>query len=1783
MPLSLFPATVNKPLTLIELLRWRLLHEPDQLGYIFLSDEEEKEIHLTYEKLDRQAHGIALSLQRLAAGPQRVLLLYPPGPEFIAGFFGCLYAGMIAVPAYPARNSRGVPRLRAIVADAQARVVLTTSSVLSMAKLLFAQAPDLEALHWLPTDNVIAGIDENWREPDIGDDAIAFLQYTSGSTGTPKGVMLSHANLLHNAGLVYDAVEHTSADKYVSWLPTFHDMGFMAGILQPLYAGIPVILMSPITFLQNPIRWLQAISRYKATTSGGPNFAYELCVRKISPQQRETLDLSSWSVAFNGAEPIRPETLKRFAKAFEPCGFRGETFYPCYGLAEATLIVSGGRKAAMPVVKTFQASGLQNGRAIEAWAASQDTQSLVSCGTSLGSMKIAIIDPQSLTRCARGEVGEIWLSGSSVAQGYWNRLDETERAFRAYISSTGEGPFLRTGDLGFIQDGELFITGRLKDLIIIRGLNHYPQDIELTVEQCHPSLRPGCGAAFALEVGGEDRLVVAQEIDRHPKADLNSIINKIRQEVAEEHELQLYAVLLVKSGSIPKTSSGKIQRQACKEGFLTGSLSVEVEWQSTATSESQAEVGASTSPPQTVVDTQEWILRQLGAKTGIATYDIGLNEPITQYGLDSLMAIELTQSIEANLGVTLPISILFQGTSVAELAAQVLTRLREPSSLVRPPLVSAQDVQTTYPLSQGQRALWFLYELEPESAAYNIAGALRIRTGLDAPALQHAFQMLVDRHPMLRSSFISSQKGPVQRIHARLKVSFKEEDISAWNETKLKDRLIEDAHCPFNLEQGPLLRVCLFRRSAQEHILLLAVHHIAIDFWSLAVLIDELGKLYQAEKENRQASLPKLEMQYTDYIRWQAEMVASAEGERLWAYWQRNLAGELPLLDLPTDKPRPLVQTHQGASDSIKLDVRLTRDLKAVARHNEATLYMTLLAAFQVLLYRYTGQEDIVVGCPTAGRNHPLLGALVGYFVNPVAMRASLSGDMLFKEFLAHVRQTVLAAFEHRDYPFSLLVERLKPKRDPSRSPLFQVMFSMLKAPLAYEQKLPSFALGDDGVKIELGGLSLESIKLERRVARFDLTLEMIDTEQGLVASLEYNTDLFKAPTITRLLRHFNILLEGIAANPDQTLSDLPLLTEAERQQLLVKWNETQAEYPHNSCIHDLIEAQAEQSPDAVAALFEDRQLTYKELNIQANQLAHYLKSLGVGPEILVGLCVERSLEMVVGILGILKAGGAYVPLDPDYPKDRLAFVLEDAQVSVLLTDKEVAEGLPEHKARVIYLDTDLGAISCWSKANPRRELSVDNLAYVIYTSGSTGKPKGVQIFHRSVVNFLHSMRLQSGLTLADTLFSVTTLSFDIAALEIFLPLTLGARVVFAGRDVISDGAELSKTLVNSKATAMQATPATWKLLLQAQWEGSRALKIFCGGEALSREVADQLINHCSSLWNLYGPTESTVWSTKYEVLSVQGPVPIGRPIANTYVYILNNHLQPVPVGVAGELYISGTGLARGYLNRPDLTADKFIPDPFSQQPGARMYKTGDLASYLSDGNIEFRGRVDQQVKIRGHRIELGEIEAVLAQHSKVREAVVIATEDGAGEKRLVAYIVARGEQAPSAIELRGHLAEKLPEYMLPSAFVPLKALPLTPNGKVARRALPASDLAGHRIVATFIAPRTPIEEVLAGIWVEALGLDQVGIYDNFFELGGHSLLASQLLYLVRNTFQVKLSARSLFEAATVAKLSAAIIANEAKPGQTEKIAQALKRVKSMSAEDAMSLLQKNRQGHDHL
>jgi amino acid adenylation domain-containing protein len=1740
------------------------VRDPGRLAFTFLADGEADERSATYGELDRRAGAVAASLQRIARPGERALLVCPPGLDYIAGFLGCLHAGIVAVPAYPPTGTRGLPRLRSILVDCEPACVLTAGALGAtvVGQLEPGGAPG--RLPWLDlgagaaTATPAAAGGQPAGDPGPREarrqhpEDIALLQYTSGSTSAPKGVMVSHGNLLANQRQIQEAFATDESSVIVSWLPLYHDMGLIGGLLHPLYLGARCILLSPLHFLQRPVRWLRAISRYRASVSGGPSFAYDLCARRITAAEAAGLDLEAWRVAFNGAEPVGADALDRFAAAFAGAGFRRRTFFPCYGLAEATLLVSGSRleaagaaraARAAPMMLTVDAGALAGGR-VRKFRRPLKPRRLVGCGRVAAGLDLRLVDPATASECGPAAVGEIWVAGASVAGGYWRRPEESAATFGARLAG-GEGPFLRTGDLGFRRGGELFVTGRIKDLILIRGRNIYPQDVEWTAARSHPALREGGGAAFAVETQEQERLAVVQEVHARAGARLDEVAAAVNLAVAEEHEVQVSVLVLVKPGTVPRTTSGKIRRRACRDLWLAGGLAPLGEW-----SEGAAAAGGGRAAPRTAVEAR--LARIWEEVLERAPGTVGMDDSFFALGGDSLRGCQLLARVHEAEGVEIPLAELFDAPTVARLAARIASAAPGGAGEVRAAAISPVDRTRPLPLTSPQRRLWFLDQLEPGSAAYNLAFAVRLRGHLDTAALAAALSRVALRHETLRSVFRVVGGAPAQLVlpASGTGVPLPLVDLAGLPAPRRADGAAELrwAAQGFALDRGPLVRARLVRLAGDEHELQLALHHIVADAWSIGVLLRELVALYAAAAARRPPVLPALPVQYGDFAAWQERRRDDPGIAFQLAAWRRRLGGGLPVLTLPGDRQRPPVRSDRGAQALQLLPAALADSLRDLAAAHGASLFMALLAGFQALLARHCAQRDLIVGTAIANRDRVELEGLIGLFVNTLPLRARLAGDPPFAELLGQARATVLEAFAGREVPFERLVDELQPERDLSRTPIVQVMLVLQNAPLTVAPP---------------PGLELTVRELATATARFDLALSLTPAAEGLAAVWKYSRDLFDAVTVDRLAGHFAQLLAGATADPACRLAQLPLLSPAERHQVVREWNATATPYPERACLHELFAAQAERTPDAVAVSWEGGELSYRDLDRRANQLAHRLRRMGVGLETLVAVAIERSPELLVALVGVLKAGGAYLPLDPSYPRERLAFLMADARAPVLLAQERLRGRLPPGEARLLCLDSDWREVAAESDRRPAVAVQPENLAYVIHTSGSTGRPKGSMIPHRGIVNRLVWMQETYGLAPGEGVLQKTPVGFDVSVWELFWPLLTGARLVLARPGGQGDSAYLAALIAAQRVTTIHFVPAMLQVFLEEPRLAAAAglKRVLASGEALPRELAERFYARFPApgpeLHNLYGPTEASVDVTAWDCARESGGpgrgVPIGRPIANLRIHLLDRHGTPVPVGVPGHLHIGGIGLARGYLRRPDLTAERFVPDPFDGQ-GARLYATGDLARFRPDGAIEFLGRLDDQVKIRGFRIELGEIEAVLDAHPAVRESVVAARDEGAGRRRLVAYLVGQGGAGaamPAPAALRSWLAERLPEPMLPSAFVVLAALPQGPNGKVDRRALPApaagegggavagpgsgSDLAQ-------VAPRTPVESRLAAMWSEQLGGAaglRLGIHDTFFALGGDSIQGALLVNRLQRELGAVVYVMALFDHPTVARLAA--------------------------------------------
>ncbi len=1665
---------------------------PQAPAFRFLGRRAELDTVFDYDELLCCVAGAAGRLREAGVEPgDRVLLLCPPGPEYVVSLFGCFYAGAIAVPAYPPQFNRPAERIVTLARDAAPRLALTTEPLAERLADLRLGVPIVPVS--------LARGDPSAVRPSAQD--LALIQYTSGSTSTPRGVVLSHRNLVHNAALLREGTCGGPEDRVVAWLPPYHDMGLIGAIVTPVCSGMQAVLMTPSAFMRRPIGWLEAISQHRGTISVAPNFAYEMCVQRTTPEQRARLDLSSWRVALNGAERVHAETLERFSRAFAGAGFSSRAFTPCYGLAEATLGVASAKPDAAAVVRDFDPASLQAGQARRR-EPGQAGRTLVACGRPLAGVSVRVVDPETRSEVTEATVGEIWVAGPSVARGYWNQPEASAATFGATLEADPGTSYLRTGDLGFVHQGELFVTGRIKDLIVVLGANHYPEDIERTAEAAHPAVRARGVIAFASEVASREQLVVVVEIEKPATSPKEAVARAIREAVAREHGLPVFDLVLVAPGATPKTSSGKPRRQRCRARYEAGEL--------------ERLAGALAPATDASAGRTERVAEVAAATACVLGVDgVGPEDDFFLLGGHSLMATQLASRLEALWGVEVPLRLVFEAPTPSRMAARFEELLPKAGGF----RMERVDRSGPLPLTHSQERMWILHQLDPGGAAYNVSGALLIRGRLDAGRLERALRRCVERHETLRTRFVTRDGRPAVEILPQLALELPVIDVSGEADPKAAASRLGSAlaHRPFDLEAGPLLRAALYRLGREGHAIVVSIHHIVSDAWSMGVLLSEVLEHYRGGAGDDALPWREDAPQYVDFAAWQRAWIETERFERELAHWRAHLEGA-PTLELPTDRPRSASLGSAGDLEPMELPAELLAAVRELALAQAATPFMVMLTAFQVLLYRYTGQTDFVIGVPIANRNHAASEHLIGTLVNTLALRVRLRPEQTFEELLRATRESCLTAYEHQNLPFERLVAELHLERRPGQSPLVQVMFDYQNPPM------PGGRAGE---------LAMEPLFISRRASHFDFSLLILDTELGQVAGAEYRSELFDRATVRRMLEHYRALLEGAVFAPARAVSRMPRLPETERRALGELGTSSRSVPSPTETVVERIWQQARRAPDAPAVSDALQTLSYGALIEATRSVAAELARAGVGSGCRVAVCLGRSRFLPVALLAIHWLGAAYVPLDPDYPGERLRAMLEDAGPAAVIADATSRARVAQWgRAPLLTIEALLDGDGRPGDSVDRPSADPRSPAYVIYTSGSTGKPKGVTVTQRNVSNFLQSMAVEPGIDARDHVLSVTTISFDIAVLELLLPLTVGARVTLVSREVAMDGAELARAIDRAGATLMQATPSTWRMLLTSGWQGRWELTVLCGGEALPPALAEELTGKVRGLWNMYGPTETTVWSTIQRIDGGGGEIAIGRPIAGTSVYVLDPHGEIVPPGVAGELYIGGEGVAEGYFERPELTRERFLPDPFRPRPGGRMYRTGDLGRMTGAGVFYHLGRLDHQVKIRGHRIELGEIEATMRRVFELEACVVVARELSPGDARLVAYYVARGAGPPTA-DLKSGLAALLPGHMIPSFFVALEALPLTPNGKLDRKALPAPDVQASRDEAATVPPRTETERQVARLWAEVLGHAHPSIRDNFFD-HGHSLLATTLFARIEKELGVSLPLASLFEGPTI-------------------------------------------------
>lgn len=1689
------------PETFVDRLKANALQFPDRSAIISLADDWGGGVGLTYAELDASAAALGAALARRAAPGERVLLLLPSGLDYVKSFLGCLYAGLIAVPAFPpdraARTHLG--RLDGIMRDAAPRLILAPTALLpQVAELAGRLVAEILTVDSLAQEAAAPAAGEPGLGPSIGPSigpqTVAFLQYTSGSTSAPKGVMVTHRNLVANEMAIRTAFEIDRSDVVVSWLPLFHDMGLVGGLLQPLFSGGQMVLLSPRQFLERPVRWLEAVSRYGGTVSGGPDFAFRLCAERIPEAALAGLDLSRWQLAFCGAEPIRPDTMTAFAARCAAVGFRAEAAFACYGLAEATLFATGGRKGA--------GFGRDDSRGT----------TLISCGTPRPGHAVRIVDAEGRETAG---VGEIWLCGPSISPGYWNKPEETAQTF---VTADGTR-FLRTGDLGYVHDGEVFVAGRCKDLIIVRGQNIYPQDVEALIETEIDAIRPGRVAAFRTEAAGEEGVGIAAEVSRTMQRLIpaDALARLIAETVAGGFLEPPKLVLLLPPGTLPKTSSGKLRRSVCLPLWRAGALAAYAAFE-LGGAQALRPAMPDDIPDDTPAATSALVEAvRIAVRDSLGRPDLGDADSFFLAGGNSITAVQATARLAVQLKVEIPVHLLFENPTIAGFAAALEHRFAQETQPPRAAPARLGHVEGR--LSPAQERMWFMWRAAPRSAAYLVAGAVRLVGPLDVDALERALAWLTDRHEILRTTFFEGPDGVArQRVRATGAVAMERVGRAAL-----------EAFEPFDLEAGPPWRARLAVDGGGGHVLCLVLHHIITDGWSMPLLFDELMAAYEAFASGGSPDRPAPALQYLDIAAFQRAALESAETARQLRYWTERLGFEHPVLELPADGSGATGRQGHGVSHRMVVPPALAARLKELAHDQNATVFMVLLAAFKVLLHRLGGGAEVRVAVPTAGRTRAEFEGLLGLFVNTQVLTARLDGAQSFAALLGEVRAAVAQAQSHQDLPFDRLVEALQSQRGGVRHPLAQVMLNHRRRSAAERAGCRA-------------GLEVTPLDLPPAGAQFDLALDVLEDDDTFACTFTGAEEVFSRPGLGRLAGRWLRLLEAVADASATRVAALPLLDEEEWRRVTADWARGPVVAQEPACLHELVARSAARTPAADAVVAQGGRLSYAALEARAGQLARHLRARGVGPDTTVGVAMTRGLDLPVALLAILKAGGAYVPLDPDYPAERLARMAADSGLRIILTQADMVERLEFARTLdCICLDRDAALLASEPGEARRADEAApaprpENLAYCIFTSGSTGRPKGADNSHGAIVNRLAWMQAAYDIGPADRILHKTPFSFDVSVWELFLPLICGGTLVMAPPGAHREPARLAALIRQHGVTALHFVPSMLDAFLAETVGPLPSLRhVFSSGEALPGATAQAFLTRFGArLHNLYGPTEAAVDVSFWLCRGAEDGrvVPIGRPIWNTELVILDGDLSPVPPGVVGQLYIGGAALARGYHGRSGLTAERFVPHPLARRPGARLYRTGDLARWRADGGIDYVGRIDHQVKIRGLRIELGEIEAQLMALPQVRTAAVVARDLGAGAQ-LVAYMVPEGAAGGDLeAEAKAHLARVLPDFMVPAHVVRLDHLPLSPNGKLDRQALPRPQPA-----AAGVTPSGPVEEALAAIFREVLKRDDVGVSDNFFALGGDSILSLRILARARQA-GLKLSPAQMFAHPTIAALA---------------------------------------------
>jgi amino acid adenylation domain-containing protein/non-ribosomal peptide synthase protein (TIGR01720 family) len=1675
-------------------------------GITFIT--QDKEEYISYEKLYNRALHVLYGLQQegLKVGDELIFQVVRDD-DFLYNFWACILGGFIPVPMPPAVNQEQRAKFFRIWDILKNPHLITTKEMI--AALSQNDNGELKGLiskihcNTIFVEDLRQEIEQGVHKGAIhkcSKEDIAFIQFSSGSTGDPKGVILTHGNLTSNLLDGIKSAESTSEDSSLSWMPLTHDMGLIGFHINPLTNGMNQYVMSTMEFLQNPLLWVEKLHKYKPTITVCPNFGYNHFLKFYNEDIDYGWDLSNIKLVFNGAEPINVELSNKFLDIMKKYKLKRNVMFPVYGMAEATLSVSFPPPGEELIPVRVNRKHLAVGEKIKLCdETSKDCISFVDLGYGVGcSIRICNDNDEILEESI---VGNIQLRGSSLSKGYYNNTEATEKLF-------AKDGWLRTGDLGFLRKGRLAVTGRAKDIIFINGQNYYPVDIEKIVEKVE-GVKFGTVAAcgvFNARIHKDEILIFI--ISEGELKEFYNLSENIKRYINKEMGLEVEKVIPIKA--LPKTSSGKVQRYKLGTMYQNNEFSNIID----GLNKIKEDVDKNRIIESPTNEIEERLV-EIWSKI-LKAEKIGISESFFELGGDSLKATYIIHEINKAFNTNVKIVDLFNKTTIKELA-KFIERL-DSSSIER---IKPVNIEEYYSLSSAQKRIFTLSNMEECSTAYNMPQAILIEGSLDIEKFKKSFDLLIKRHESLRTAFCTANGQPVQKIVEDINFDIK--IINSWEEDFLikytednmsfSENIINKYITPFDLRKAPLLRVVLIKQENEKHIMILDMHHIISDGTSMGVFIKDLMCIYNGME------LEPLQIQYKDYAIWHNEKLESKEIDIQKGYWLDKFKEEVPVLNLPTDYSRPAVQDFSGNTIKFNIDEVLTKKLKHLGNKTGSSLYMVLLSTYNVLLSKYSGEEDIVVGTVAAGRTHIDAEDIIGMFVNTLVMRSYPKGDKPYSELLMEVKEECLKSFEYQDYQFEQLVSELEITRDLSRNPLFDTMFVM------ENMELP---------EMNLGGTHFKPLDYTNNISKFDLTLFAMECDNELHFSYEYSTRLFKEETILRAAAHYINILEQITSNIEVKICDINILNKAEKETLLVNFNNTYAEYPKHKTIQELFEMQVEKTPDKVAVIYENHRLTYRELNEKANKLAFTLREKGICRDDRVAILTERNCNTVAAILGVLKSGGAYIPIDSGYPEDRIQYILEDSRAKVLLTQHNIKD---KAKIDIETLCLEDEHIYSTHKGNLNIINTPKDLTYIIYTSGSTGKPKGVMVEQQGLVNYIY-WAVKSYVKNEEAVFPLfTTISFDLTVTSIFTPLVSGNTIIIYNDD--EKLMSIEKVITENKCTVVKLTPAHLKLIKSLDNSKSNIKRFIVGGEELETELAKEIHNSFNGkieICNEYGPTETVVGCMihVYDInKDVKKGVPIGVPSDNVKIYVLDKYLKPTALNVPGEMYISGDGVARGYINRDELTKERFIESPFEK--GERIYRTGDLARWIDDGTMEYFGRIDDQVKIRGFRIEIGEIQNQLLKHKHIKDAVVLVKVRENGDKYLCAYFVSDEELTVS--QLRIHLSINLPEYMVPSYFIQIDKMPLTHNGKVNKKALPEPDEYTLCTGEEYVAATTEDTNIMAEIWAEVLGLEKVGINDNYFALGGDSIKAIQIVSKLRDE-GININVKDILVYQTIDKLS---------------------------------------------